>query len=191
MNAVATGQSVRTRIARLSSGALLAAMLPGLAFADETIRGQASVIDGDTLRIGTTIVGLYGVAAPAPDSVCETAKDKRVPCGSKASAALAGRIGAGVVECETRMPDAHRRILAVCRLGNEDLNAWMVATGLAVSERFKAADYYPLERKAWGARRGLWAGVFSDPTERKRTVYEDVAPTVPPTAAALKMAAHR
>lgn len=167
----------------------IALLLCNAAWGGDTVAGRPAVIDGDTLRIGSTVIGLFGIAAPSLNQTCESATGNPIPCGRHAAKALVDHVGTSSLSCETRGADAHHRTLAVCRLGGEDLNAWMVARGFAVSERFKAPDYFPQEKKAWALRRGLWAGVFADPTERQRDDYESAAPRPPgPREGASKVA---
>lgn len=148
---------------------LLAALLAGgLAWhaparAGEVLRGPARVIDGGTLRLGARQVSLFGIAAPDVDATCADAQDRPYPCGRDAARALADRIGGAAVACEPR-GDADA---ALCRVGDADLGAWMVAQGLALPDRAVAPDYAPAADRAWGRRLGLWSGVFQDPAERR------------------------
>lgn len=147
------------------------ALLCGSARAGETLTGRATVIDGDTLRVRGTVVGLAGVAAPGLGQTCQGKGGRIVSCGRQAARALSEHIGEAVIACETRGLDPSHRTLAICRLGGDDLNAWMVASGLAVSERFVDTTYFTDETQAWARRSGLWAGVFEDPTGRRRGDY--------------------
>jgi len=148
---------------------LLAALLIGglpwhaPARAGEILRGPAQVIDAGTLRVGARKVSLFGIAAPEADATCADAQDRPYPCGRDAARALADRIGGAAVACEPR-GDAST---ALCRVGDADLGAWMVAQGLALPDRDVAPDYAPAADRAWGRRIGLWSGVFQDPAERR------------------------
>ncbi|GAB6845155.1 endonuclease YncB(thermonuclease family) [Methylorubrum rhodinum] len=162
----------RTVLAVLS----ISAALCGPAGADEAdagdaVTGRAAVIEGDTLRLRGQVVGLYGIVAPAPGAACESARGASIRCGAAAARALAERIGEGSLACEPRGRDRFDRLLAVCRKEGEDLGAWMVESGHAVADRFHVRDYVAHEARAWSRRRGLWAGVFADPTERGRVPY--------------------
>lgn len=150
---------------------VLATASGGPARADETLTGRAVVLEGDTLRLRGQVVGLYGIVAPAPGATCESARGAPIRCGAEAARALAARIDEGSLACEPRGRDRFDRLLAVCRKDGEDLAAWMVENGHAVADRFFVRDYVALEARAWSRRRGLWAGVFADPTERGRTPY--------------------
>lgn len=159
------------RAATLATG-FLAGFLCSYAFAGESLSGRPQILDGDTLRLRGTIVGLYGIAAPGPTQSCEGRKGERVACGERATQALAERVGTASITCEPRGFDTYRRTLAVCRFGDEDLAAWMVAQGFAVADRLRARDYITQDAQAWAKRIGLWASVFEDPSDRMREDYQ-------------------
>lgn len=52
-----------------------------------------------------------------------------------AALALADHIGQQTVTCERHDVDRYGRIVAVCRAGGGDLNAWMVSQGCALAYR--------------------------------------------------------
>lgn len=149
--------------------ALLAAGLAwhGPARAGEVLTGPAQVIDGGTLRVGTRQVSLVGIAAPDADQTCTDAQDRTYPCGRDAARALADHIGGAALACDLRGTAAGGAVAALCRIGDEDLGAWMVGRGLAVPDRAAAPDYAAAGDRAWGRRLGLWSGVFQDPAERR------------------------
>jgi endonuclease YncB( thermonuclease family) len=150
---------------------LLAALLAGgLAWhaparAGEVLQGPAQVIDGGTLRVGARQVSLSGIVAPDADQTCSDAQDRIYACGQAAARALASHIGGAAVACEPR--GGGEAVVALCRIGDEDLGAWMVAQGLAVPARDAAPLYAAAADRAWGRRLGLWSGVFQDPAERR------------------------
>ena len=135
--------------------------------AGNALHGPAQVIDGGTLRVGERQVSLYGIAAPEADQTCADAQDQTYACGRDAARALADHIGAAALTCQPRGAAAGGVIVALCRIGDEDLGAWMVGRGLAVPDRAVAPDYVAAADRAWGRRLGLWSGVFQDPTERR------------------------
>ena len=90
-----------------------------------TITGPARVVDGDTIVVGGVRIRLEGIDAPETSQSCATASGGDWPCGRKATAELAHMIGHRSVTCEDRGLDKYRRVLAVCRAGDIDLNAEM------------------------------------------------------------------
>ncbi|MCJ2121829.1 thermonuclease family protein [Methylobacterium sp. J-077] len=159
--------------ARRSRMPLLAVFLAGgLAWhaparAGEALRGPARVLDGGTVMVGASRVSLYGIAAPDADQTCSDAQDRTYACGRAAARALADLIGTDAITCEPRAAEAGGAVVALCRVGGEDLGAWMVAQGLAVPDRVATPTYAAAADRAWGRRLGLWSGVFQDPAERR------------------------
>lgn len=165
----------------------LALMLTS-AVAAEPIAGRASVTDGDTIEIGETKIRLHGIDAPESAQICQDGDGKDYRCGQVAALALADRIGAAPVSCEPRETDRYGRIVAVCRKGSEDLNAWMAAQGHAIAFRRYSEDYVQAETTAKALKRGIWAGTFQEPSDwrkARRAAGEDTAPA--PTTACLQI----
>ena len=67
------------------------------------------------------------------------------------------------VRCEQRDVDRYKRVVAVCRSGEEDLNAWLVRQGHTVAHRRYSKDYVVAEEKARAEKRGIWSGEFTLP----------------------------
>ena len=126
--------------------------------------GRASVIDGDTIEVNGRRIRLHGVDAPESAQNC-LAGGTRWPCGRDATRALALRVEGQSVACDERDRDRYGRIVAVCRIGDKDLNAWLVANGWALAYRRYSAAYAGEEASARAARRGLWRGTFISPWE--------------------------
>jgi endonuclease YncB( thermonuclease family) len=142
--------------------ALLAA-LPSAGYAQQTIVGAASVIDGDTIEIHGQRVRLYGIDAPESRQECSLADRAPWRCGQQAAFALADRIGRATLRCEPRDRDRYGRVVAVCYNGREDVGRWMVANGWAVAFRRYSLDYVADEDRARRNRLGLWSGTFEMP----------------------------
>ena len=140
----------------------------GPALAAEPITGRASVTDGDTVVIRNVRIRLYGIDAPESAQLCQDGVGKDYRCGQQAALALADRIGEAPVACEPKDTDRYGRTVAVCRKGDEDLNAWMVAQGHAIAYRRYSTDYVAQEGQARAAKRGVWAGTFQLPSDWRR-----------------------
>jgi endonuclease YncB( thermonuclease family) len=67
------------------------------------------------------------------------------------------------VECEPKELDIYSRIVSVCFVAGEDINAWMVAKGWALAYRHYSRDYVSQEERASKAKLGMWQGEFELP----------------------------
>jgi endonuclease YncB( thermonuclease family) len=151
----------------LIPGVLFAALAVTQAAGQPSVIGIASVIDGDTLEIHGKRIRLHEIDAPESGQFCE--KDgKRYRCGRHAALALSDKIGRATIKCEQRDIDRYKRIVALCRLGDIDLNAWMVRRGWAMAYRRYSRDYVNDESAARSAKAGIWAGRFIEPAKWRR-----------------------
>lgn len=124
---------------RLSPACLLMAALcapvGAQAASQGTITGTASVIDGDTIEIHGKRIRLHAIDAIESRQKCLLPNGKEWRCGTDAANALAQKIGRSPVECRVNDTDRYGRFVAKCYQKGEDLNAWLVANGWAVSYR--------------------------------------------------------
>lgn len=143
-------------------------LLGGPVSSSEPLVGVASVIDGDTLEVHGQRIRLLGIDAPESRQTC-TKDGKPWRCGKDAAFALSDKIGRKPVSCEAKgKPDRYGRMIAICRLGDEDLNAWMVRWGWAMAYRQYSKAYIGEEAIAREARRGIWASEFTPPWEWRK-----------------------
>ncbi len=129
--------------------------------------GSARVVDGDTLELAGVRVRLHGIDAPESGQSCR-AGGRPWPCGREAARALARRIAGEPVTCPERDRDVYGRVVAVCTVGGQDLNRWMVAEGWAFAYRRYSRAYVAAESRARAARRGIWRGEVVAPWEWRR-----------------------
>ncbi|MBX3581036.1 MAG: thermonuclease family protein [Rhizobiaceae bacterium] len=126
----------------------------------QTLSGSAVVNDGDTITLGEERIRLRGIDAPEFNQVC-VAGGKEYACGRRSRDALVALVGLRRVNCSGREHDKFGRLLAVCHVGDIDLNRRQVEAGWAVSY----GDYHAQEDAARIAARGMWAGSFDSPRE--------------------------
>jgi len=120
------------------------------------IEGTAEVIDGDSIRVGDSMVRLYGIAAPAISS----------PLGPKSRAIMDALVGGQRVSCQVFGKTESGDALAQCKVGDKDPAPVLLAQGLAAVYRTGTAPedvaqpidtaYEAAEAEARQAQRGVW-----------------------------------
>ena len=136
----------------------------------QVVAGPASVIDGDSLRVGGREVRLFGIDAPEGKQTCQ--RDGAAwACGGAAAAQLSGLVEGQDVRCEGRGMDQYGRILAICSAAGFELNRAMVEAGWATAFRRYSEDYIGVEAQAKAAHAGIWDSSFDLP-EAWRAVRE-------------------
>jgi endonuclease YncB( thermonuclease family) len=123
----------------------------------QTIEGMATVIDGDELRIGDSLIRLFGIAAP----------DISSNLGPDARLYLDGLAGGQHVVCIEIDRTETDESVAICTIDGTDLAAEMLSQGLASvyrvgapptpEERELAARYDTEEADARTRKLGVWA----------------------------------
>lgn len=142
--------------------------VPHIVVTDDSITGQASVVDGDTLEIHGIRIRLNGIDAPEASQKCD-ANGASYRCGQKAAFALDEILADKAVVCVKLDTDRYGRTIAKCTVAQTDVSAEMVRRGWAIAYRKYSLEYVPLEDAARAKAVGLWAGSFENPAEYRRT----------------------
>jgi endonuclease YncB( thermonuclease family) len=128
-----------------------------------------AVFDGDTFEIdklapnGKRIhVRLRGIDAPEKKQMC-AADGAPYPCGRFAGNALLRKILGASVMCHPEGSQSYGRVVAICYLGNRDINQEMVRDGWAVAYSQYTTKYIADEADARQAKRGVWKGTIEYP----------------------------
>lgn len=129
--------------------------------------GQARVIDGDTIQVSGERVRLDGIDAPESRQSC-TLSGVGWPCGQNATRVLTSVTDGQVVTCKGNKHDRYGRLIAVCYVGADDINARMVRDGWALAYRRYGSEYVPQETEARSTGSGIWRGQFVEPWEWRR-----------------------
>jgi endonuclease YncB( thermonuclease family) len=136
--------------------------------------GNASVIDGDSLRLNGTEIRLHGIDAPEYRQMCSDRGGIDYPCGRQAASALRDMVRNSQLTCSSWETDRYGRAVSTCRIGQDDIARAMVREGWAIAYRKHGTDYTREEAAAKKAKRGIWQGRFESPEnyrERMRRVY--------------------
>jgi len=122
------------------------------------LAGAARVIDGDTLDIAGERVRLEGIDAPEMGQSCGRSSFGTWKCGVAAANRLAELVRGHMVTCESRGYDKYGRMLGICFVDGQDINAQMVREGLAWAFVRYSQTYVRQEAQARAARAGIWQG---------------------------------
>jgi endonuclease YncB( thermonuclease family) len=157
-------------------GAALVPPLPSSA-RSETLVGQATVIDGDTIEIHGTRIRLFGIDAPEGSQLCRSDDSDLYRCGAKSANALADYIARRPVSCEPVGRDVYGRTVATCSVAQVDLGDWLVRGGLALDwPKYSKAKYEAAQHEAEQAKRGIWAGSYIAPWLYRRCIKDGGKP---------------
>ena len=137
------------------------------------IIGEAKITDGDTIIINDIRIRFTGSDAPesyffGKTQTCLDGKGREWECGNAATQKLKELINNQTVRCTDEGQDRYGRTLGICYVGDMDLQAEMVKSGMAVaylrySDRYEKEQNYAKKVKA-----GMWAGEFKQPEVWRR-----------------------
>lgn len=144
--------------------ALIAAIAGALQSAGPPLIGRAYVIDGDTLRLGSTRIRLTGIDAPEFDQTCTNGSGSEWSCGMDAKDFLERLVRGHTLTCTRTGRDRYGRALARCTDDGADIALSLVAAGWATTE----FDYAGAQASARAAGLGIWSGPFLSPADWRR-----------------------
>lgn len=154
----------------------------------QSIIGQATAVDGDSLSVGGMSVRIFGIDAPEGKQTCS--KDgSEWPCGEEARTRLERLISHGPVRCDSQGVDTFGRTVAICKVGGMDLGQAMVGDGWALAFTKYSSNYVGPEAEAKRLGRGIWSSTFQRPEEyRAANRVEEFSPAKPDPPAARRPA---
>ena len=109
---------------------LLALVVSGSAHA--RIAAPATVTHGDSIWVSGSRIRLFGIDAPESQQLC-LAGGQRWRYGLSATRSLRKVIAGRPVVCTERDRDSYGRVVAVCHVNGQHINASMVSQGMAVA----------------------------------------------------------
>ena len=156
------------KISKLILIAVASIALAGTAHAEGDLVGIPSIHDGDTLTISGVKVRLEGIDAPEKDQFCLDSRSQPWACGDAALAELAKKAEGRAWTCHVSGRYSFDRSLGSCLVDGEDIQRWMVRSGLALSYSRYSRAYDADEKTAREKRAGLWSGAFIRPEAWRR-----------------------
>ena len=140
------------------------------------ISGFAKVVDGDTIKINSKKIRLYGIDAPEKKQKCKKiyltisfmSFTKDYMCGEVSTQKLIKKINKQKLNCNILDVDRYKRLIGECFKRNINLNSWMVSNGFAVAYRKYSKKYVSDEINAKNNKLGIWQGKFEMPWDYRR-----------------------
>jgi endonuclease YncB( thermonuclease family) len=175
--------TARLAVAALAFGIIgawtWAASVQGDDVQQSAVAGPARIVDGDTIVVGGVRVRLEGIDAPEAGQTCTRPGTGAWPCGTAATTALARLIGSNEVSCRSHGLDKYGRMLGVCFLGRQDINAWMVREGHAWAFVRYSKSYVGEEAEARARHVGIWQGEAMPAWEYRARRWAKAEPHAP------------
>ena len=137
------------------------------------IIGEAKITDGDTIIINDIRIRFTGSDAPesyffGKTQTCLDGKGREWECGNAATQKLKELINNQTVRCTDEGQDRYGRTLGICYVGDMDLQAEMVKSGMAVAYLRYSNRYEKEQNYAKKVKAGMWAGEFKQPEVWRR-----------------------
>ncbi len=141
----------------------------------------ATIVNGETLRIGNAMIRLEGVESPDRSQTCQGSGKKRWKCGEMAQVALERVARGKTVKCQTgTTPDAHGRLNGTCTLEDgRDVGAILVEGGHVFSTSSYFGGYAVQENEAKRLKVGIWANDIERPAEYRAKLWDSAKLTAP------------
>ena len=141
------------------------------------IKGIATVVDGDTIKINKKKIRLFGIDAPEKEQICKKVYlsffifnfKKDYKCGEKSTLVLLKKIKDKKVKCILgENKDRYKRNIGTCYVKNQDINKWLVKNGHALAYKRYSKKYVLEEQYAKENKLGIWKGTFIEPEKWRR-----------------------
>jgi endonuclease YncB( thermonuclease family) len=150
----------------MATVAMLLAAQPAMSASQVAVSGQVTVIDGDTLQVGSKVVQLYGIDAPELGQLCND-EDRLRHCGVDAALALRKLITLAEpsLHCSPWQDGSEPADASVelCEVGNQDVGLVMLHSGHSVALPGSFPDYAEAQQLARQGKLGLWHSEFTLP----------------------------
>lgn len=137
------------------------------------------MVDGDTLKQDGVTYRLEGIDAPEHGQKCKRPNGKSWPCGKEATSYLKQLVSGNSISCEGNSKDEYGRVLAVCYVNGDDINAHMVDVGLAWAFRKFSNSYIVQENRAKKSAVGIWQAPTQTPWDYRSDRWSVAAQDAP------------
>ena len=164
----------------LSSLVIIILFSLSFSYSDEKniIKGNAIVVDGDTIKINGKKIRFSGI--DAPESYFKGKKqtciedNKEVFCGQISKNKLKEKIGSNSLNCKIeKNKDKYKRLIGECFIKKQSLSIFMVRNGYAFDwPRYSKGKFVNDQEYAKINKLGFWNMKFEYPWKWKKKVRE-------------------
>ena len=170
----------------LTSGANgVAATAPGkpvMVATSGRIEGRANVVSGGEMRVGGTLLRLFGIEVPEPGQTCAGSGRGRdtASCAAIAKGALQRLVAGKQVVCEvSAAKSGEPAASATCTVNGADIAGQLVRGGTVFAATGLFSTYASAEREAKAASAGLWKSEIDRPAEYRAKVWDEAKSAAP------------
>ena len=146
---------------------MLACLVLGLLFCNNSFADSLRVVDGDTIMLNGEKIRFSGIDTPELKQTCMNG-DEKVFCGKTAKMILIKKIGNKTPECISEGKDAYKRTLAECFVNGVSLSVFLVRSGYAFSYRKYSDKFIKDEEFAKENKLGIWSMTFQYPWDFRK-----------------------
>ena len=138
---------------------------------DKKFAGKTHVLDGDSIKVGSKEVRLYGLDAPEFHQTCFDEKNEEYRCGQASYDFLSKLVEGKEVNCIYSGKDKYDRFLSKCFVDKISINEEIVKNGMAVIYNFteSSEEMNALEAEAQKKKSGIWRGAFQLPKDYRKS----------------------
>jgi len=172
-------EEAQTHIAAKTSTLVTASISPaGKEDQGDLVKGRASAVSGDVLRLGNRFFRLTGVEAPEPGQICAKANGRTWDCGASAQSALQRLVHGRRIACEPTGQSGDGLSSASCMAGDLDIARELVRGGFAFAGK-DGRVYASEEELARSEGQGLWQGTPERPEEWRTKLWNEAKKEAP------------
>ena len=129
---------------------------------EEIIKGKATVVNSDYIKIENQIIILYGIEAMERPQVCYI-ENKIWPCYDITVRFLESLVDLGETECQIIKKSRMNRVFGTCEVVGIEINQELVEKGWALARVKQRKDYLKFQKIAEEKKLGIWQSQFIEP----------------------------
>lgn len=138
---------------------------------EQTIIAVATPVDGDSIKIAKgEYIRLLAIDAPEFKQKCLDKNYQEYNCGEISAQFLNKLVAGKTITCSYQKKDIYNRYLALCYLGQININYEILKNGMAIiyNPLEASEELKNIEKQAKLNKIGVWQGPFLEPKEYRK-----------------------